>query len=801
MAAESRHPKDEWWHIIVKVREEEKKRRAEEEILKAVQKQIGEYDDFTQIAAHLVGDAALGKHRNLEDCSNTSTWFNRMWNLKSESSDNAERVQTKDKTSQIEAEEAVKAPSKKRNKAKAKNKTNAKRTARAATTGNDLGEGGESHPGEPSPGEGSSSQASPFTFDFQRKSSREISQEDSEVHGSNNPSLTVGADQVSEKKSKSHTKGAKSMSLAEAHKAPVTDVNRDAAVDRLKREPLPMSLEEARGKRNTIRKHRSDSIQFLRERTFSRGSSVSGSRPPSPPQRDLALKVDHVSLEDVEEAPDTPGVGFDKPTADNLASVGTVSGGDSAWQTVSNHKHKKQQKLPTGKTKHGKARLKRSTNNRPTAIRLSASEVHTTDLHPKESSTTLVSAARTPVLGLEVAPTQTTAVSPSLEFKVPEHITSDGHEGSLQDWEYKTSEIGTANKSSVSSPGENFEDQEIGSAVGPADDLSIKGETLEQFEHLDEFTQATNAWKDQSDEETENTPDRQRVPRDPLPHSENNEAYVFHDRPFLVPPQLSSEDNVRNGTCFPHLKIFLGNPDTGQIPDQVRRDPATPPLICKCARFTGNHAVVEYDARIHRMVIHPMPNPRPDHRNNPYHPDYLPPFKQAEYQAYEQAGYPVYRFDRVTFECNLSTCRKDLKDHVRTTILCNGCGPYSDVRYCSKEHLFEDCKDHWQICGLTPPRIVWDDWTMPTRYRRRYPAIRDVRGRTTPERQRQQAYSIHHKGSDYVIFNDWKDKQDTGEECRATGKPILYLIFKDDDPMKDRFNRLLNIAFFGESFS
>jgi len=815
MSEASRDPKDEWWHIIVEVREGAKKRNADEAVLKLLQEGIQSYDGFTQIAARMVGNAALDNREALEEHSMSSSKTSRRGKAESKSLESDESTQGKGKAKLTLLEEPAKGPPKKKHKTKSKKKSNVKRPSATFITPDESKEHWESQHGESPKGETSPSEVPPFTFDFEDKSSKERFV-DNETKGSenNDAPLPLDAKDDSKGKGKRHPKGAKSITLV-GYEISTPDSNRDAAVERLKSEALPMSLEDARGKRTTLRKERSDSIQFLRQRTFSRGSSVSGSRPPSPPQRGLALKLDISLLEDVEEAPNPTKAGSSSPTLGVAATAETSSADGGDWQTVINQKYKKHQNKATTKDEYETAHLNPSAKDRPTEIVATSSDRDSTPLSSKGPSTTSNVTAQAPDLDLVAASFKSAAVSPISEPKVSENTTTDEHDKNSQgpaeiccppyrpplpsrNLHAQNPEIWEATKAgeaSMSSQEQASEDEEIALAAKPVDDLSDKEGTLKEAEEL---RKATNAWKDQSDDEIEDTTDRQRLLRDPLFHSENNEAYVFRDRPFVVPPQLESEENIRSGTCFPHLQIFLGDPYTGGVPDQMRRDPATPPLICKCAPYKGNHALVEYEPSIHRMVIHPMPNPRPDHRNNPYHPDYLPPFKQAEYQAYEQAGYPVYRFDRVTFECNLSTCRKDLKDHVRSTVLCTGCGPCSDVRYCSKEHLFEDCQTHWQLCGLTPPRVVWDDWTMPSRYRRRFPAIKDRRGRTTPERHRQQAYSIHHHSSDYVIFNDWKDKEETGEECRATGKPILFLIFRNDDPMKDRFNRLLNIAFFGE---
>lgn len=888
-------------------------------------------------------------------------------------------------------------PIKKTKSRSKKRKSKAKRTANATGAPEEAEQYRDNNVGESSTRVTSTGNSCPFTFDFEVESHRHrLAIEGTGCSEHTTAASTVNAVSSPQLGGKRHRKGSKSMSQLKANENPMQDNSRDAAVERLKAEALPVSLEAAREKRTTLRRERSGTIQFLRQRTFSRGSSVAGSRPATPPYRDSAPDMDDARLEEITEVgrPLTSETNLPvlNATASTSAHKEASSGTEKKWQIVRQQRPKKQQSDQLAAVRPGPAQSKPSrTEKQPKAAAKSPNRDHArinmegsatassiitqaktldqvvvspkaavvvpdpnarlsyiaaaretddnvsyqrpqkadvttkgrgtkeykhqthvaavspiskprTTHHAKPSIpggclspqplqkveiTKLVDlggpgdqgdvAAASPVRDLRRSHDATTNVTDEKRSRcspqTSEFILRTHSSGSSKDQIHITtnplkSKVDTAQHANADSVDQNTPPQclqtsEIittidisgdtkGQTSFTADSLNPDGKvshhvirdiadeypsshqqrksqsaTLEnpgfsmhqthqngestlitepglwlrdedgRSTDTEDLEKAIAAWQDQSDDEEEISTNHQAPSRDPLSYSINNEAYFFRDRPFVVPPQLENEENIQNGTCFPEIPPLLGNPYTGEFPEHV---PSTPPLICRCKLHGGSQALINYDPSIHRMIIHPSLHPLPDLRNDPYHPDWLPPFKLAEFQAYEQSGYPVYRFDRVTFECALASCRIVLKDHVRSTLLCNGCGPYTDVRYCSKEHLFEDCKSHWKICGLVPPRVVWDDWSMPSRYKRRYPAIKDIRGRRTPERQRQQAYSIHHRASDYVIFSDWKDEQATGQECRGTGKPIVFLLFRDGDPTKDTFNRLLNIVFFGKPF-
>jgi len=83
---------------------------------------------------------------------------------------------------------------------------------------------------------------------------------------------------------------------------------------------------------------------------------------------------------------------------------------------------------------------------------------------------------------------------------------------------------------------------------------------------------------------------------------------------------------------------------------------------------------VVYDKNNNRFLISTHAYPYVDLRNDPNHPDYLPPEKLCQYQACEIFGYPVWRHDRQFLRCSLPSCHATTVDHDITTQICHGCG-------------------------------------------------------------------------------------------------------------------------------
>ncbi|KAI9681324.1 MAG: hypothetical protein M1817_002607 [Caeruleum heppii] len=150
-------------------------------------------------------------------------------------------------------------------------------------------------------------------------------------------------------------------------------------------------------------------------------------------------------------------------------------------------------------------------------------------------------------------------------------------------------------------------------------------------------------------------------------------------------------------------------------------------------------------------------------------------------------------FADMEFKC--SYCDAPCYDHNPATVLCNGCGPYSDTRYCSLKHLMFDASPHWDVCGLTTMRERFDISTLPSRYALQFPAIHDRNGWGCREWNRQRMWMMRrHSISDYTLFRDWRQSQRAGYRVRNGITPSHFIHIDQEDPQKDILNRLLNLV-------
>ena len=191
-----------------------------------------------------------------------------------------------------------------------------------------------------------------------------------------------------------------------------------------------------------------------------------------------------------------------------------------------------------------------------------------------------------------------------------------------------------------------------------------------------------------------------------------------------------------------------------------------------------------YDAPNDRFVVHASRTSFHDVRNDIGHPDHVPNERLLTYQAFEFAGFEVWRHDRRLFDCGYSGCNiDDLTDHELRTEICLGCGPKSCVRYCSKEHLIADIPTHWEWCGTNDVLLsfVVDEQTQPARFWRRFPMIEDRREQATEARHRQVVHAVFNKGQ-YTLFPEGKEKFVV--EWPAEVKEVML----------PRVERLLNVA-------
>jgi hypothetical protein len=137
-------------------------------------------------------------------------------------------------------------------------------------------------------------------------------------------------------------------------------------------------------------------------------------------------------------------------------------------------------------------------------------------------------------------------------------------------------------------------------------------------------------------------------------------------------------------------------------------------------------------------------------------------------------------------------------------VICPACGPASSVRYCKKEHLYEDIQRHWVYeCGKKAIREPIDGKTIRARQFPPRPYMVG-NGHNLIERHRQAVYRAMEE-ADYFIFKDIEKidssiMEPTKEEyniVRGTGDVVLQIIFPDDMTSRSRrqmFNHHINLV-------
>lgn len=213
-----------------------------------------------------------------------------------------------------------------------------------------------------------------------------------------------------------------------------------------------------------------------------------------------------------------------------------------------------------------------------------------------------------------------------------------------------------------------------------------------------------------------------------------------------------------------------------------------PVIICQ-GHSDHSEPIYSFDGR--NVFITPHATPWRDERSHVGHPDFLVPWKLAIYQACEAAGYWAYRHDRIFLPCRKFGCGRDLSDHDPCTIVCRGCGPKSEIRYCSLQHQIEDIYHHREQCGSPDLvlRYFIDNDSAPEHFNTIYPAIKERHGHSSGALYLQRLHAMINGGY-YTLFDPQTQQPMTLSWPRSEPKW---------QAMDRRIERLLNIAFFDAS--
>ncbi|PKY02599.1 hypothetical protein P168DRAFT_346371 [Aspergillus campestris IBT 28561] len=190
------------------------------------------------------------------------------------------------------------------------------------------------------------------------------------------------------------------------------------------------------------------------------------------------------------------------------------------------------------------------------------------------------------------------------------------------------------------------------------------------------------------------------------------------------------------------------------------------------------------------------------------HPDPVPTAILANELAPEHKPKNfVWDLTKHVFICAAPDCSERCHTWAPTTAICPRCGPYSEIRYCSTQHLLQDIKRHWvsHCLHYTFEHPCRPD-SLPPALAEAVPLIPCAHMYDMPERHRQAVYfNANSARGDYFIFSDYDDLRDAGTildddldtriRLRCSSRVIFTVTIQDAD-LKDRFRRILAACLF-----
>lgn len=163
-------------------------------------------------------------------------------------------------------------------------------------------------------------------------------------------------------------------------------------------------------------------------------------------------------------------------------------------------------------------------------------------------------------------------------------------------------------------------------------------------------------------------------------------------------------------------------------------------------------------------------------------------------------------FPRASIICEEKDCQVlcDLRDGV--SVVCPKCGPFSLVRYCGKNHLWEDAKRHWVNCTMHPVLeqhlaglFPYNDLVGP-------PMLPCLHQWDSPERHRQALwFSSARDRGDYFVFAELDTAVNAADAPashagRGCSPRVAHIVRFEDAEENDRFRRCLAICLFGKFY-
>ncbi|OOF98140.1 hypothetical protein ASPCADRAFT_13305, partial [Aspergillus carbonarius ITEM 5010] len=230
----------------------------------------------------------------------------------------------------------------------------------------------------------------------------------------------------------------------------------------------------------------------------------------------------------------------------------------------------------------------------------------------------------------------------------------------------------------------------------------------------------------------------------------------------------------------------------------------TSELSCKAADHRGQtNSSSSRNVQSSQVIsshAHPPPPPSPSSMYSTTTSTQTISNTQGTLSTQKPEGF-FWQLDSHGFPCAKHDCDKRCNLWDGATVICPRCGPYSEIRYCSKAHLLEDIKAHWLYCGQLTFRHPCRETSVPKAVRAGPPLIPCLHPYDMPERHRQAVYfNVNARQGDYFVFADWADYVKAGlpEDKGAVrcSNTVVYVVKFEDPAEKDRFRRVLAACLF-----
>ena len=296
--------------------------------------------------------------------------------------------------------------------------------------------------------------------------------------------------------------------------------------------------------------------------------------------------------------------------------------------------------------------------------------------------------------------------------------------------------------------------------------------------------------------------------KEKLPPIQEVTSETCQGYPHVKPPSPHAERGSISGEIQSHLTCTpksSNSTSTGWTSAEPQGTPQTESSEIEATKTKNHHEKVSTETR---TVVISQPKGSHAHPSSSLsleRPVRCTTTAQKYISTQKPEGF-FWQLDSHGFPCAKAGCEKRCNLWDGATVICPRCGPFSEIRYCCKEHLLEDIKYHWLYCGQMTFEHPCRENSIPRDVRDGPPLVPCLHPYDTPERHRQAVYfNAKVREGDYFIFSDWTDLVKAGfpesnVEVRCSSQ-VIYTIRFEDASEKDRFRRVLATCLFSTSTS